>query len=193
MPSEHSDSDSSKLTQYRDPDLATKKAGPIGFYERELYVLSNFASFQVEWKGRLWPTSEHAYQASKFMGVSGKIVSRIQNAKSAHKAFKLAKEQYSDQARDDWTNKKRIEIMEEICWLKLVQHEYVLKKLVQTGNRRLVEDSPKDDFWGWGPNQDGRNELGKLWMRFREYVKFARDQGLSLSADLLPRLTKEFG
>ena len=35
----------------------------------------------------------------------------------------------------------------------------------------IVEDSPKDSFWGWGPNRDGENQLGKLWMKLREELK----------------------
>ena len=42
------------------------------------------------------------------------------------------------------------------------------KKLLEAGDRRIVEDSSKDSFWGWGPNKDGRNELGKIWMRLRD-------------------------
>ncbi len=38
----------------------------------------------------------------------------------------------------------------------------------------IVEDSPKDDFWGWGPNRDGRNELGKIWMRLRSELRQKR-------------------
>lgn len=57
--------------------------------------------------------------------------------------------------------------MEDICRHKLAQHAYVRAKLLQTGNRPLVEDSPYDAKWGWGPNRDGRNELGQVWMRLR--------------------------
>lgn len=35
----------------------------------------------------------------------------------------------------------------------------------------IVEDSPKDDFWGWRPNRNGQNNLGKLWMKLREELK----------------------
>ena len=44
-----------ELKQYRDP-LLSVNADPIGFYEREFFVLSNFSSFAVEWHGRVWPT-----------------------------------------------------------------------------------------------------------------------------------------
>lgn len=48
--------------------------------------------------------------------------------------------------------------------------QYVRRKLLATGDRELVEDSWRDDFWGWGPNRDGQNMLGKLWMEVRGEV-----------------------
>lgn len=188
MPAGHSDSDSGTLKQYRDPELATSETGPIGFYEREFYVLSNFSSFAVHVFDRLWPTAEHAYQASKFMGSEDKrhIVSQIFQARSAHSAFKLAKEEYVDQVRDDWTEEKKLKAMKEVCWNKLVQHEYVQRKLMQTANRRLVEDSPKDDFWGWGPDEDGRNELGKIWMHLRKLWRYKLENNIAITPNVKP-------
>lgn len=28
----------------------------------------------------------------------------------------------------------------------------------------------RDSFWGWGPNRDGRNMLGRLWMELRAEI-----------------------
>lgn len=50
---------------------------------------------------------------------------------------------------------------------KASAHEYVSRKLEQTGDRELVENSWRDAFWGWGPNRNGQNMLGKLWMEIR--------------------------
>ena len=61
--------------------------------------------------------------------------------------------------------------MRQILWLKVNQHKYVKRKLIQTGDRELIEDSWRDDFWGLGPNKDGQNMLGKLWMEIREKLK----------------------
>lgn len=153
--------------QNRDPQLETSGV-VIGFYEREFYCFSNFSSFSVRWKGRLWPTSEHAYQASHFMNDHSKLVEQIFRANSAHEAYKIAKNNV-DKVPEDWENRK-IKIMESICKNKLRQNPYVMKKLLQTGNKKIVEDSPKDDFWGWGLNRHGRNELGKVWMKLREEI-----------------------
>jgi ribA/ribD-fused uncharacterized protein len=154
--------------QFRDP-LLDVTGDVVGFYPREFYPLDNFASFQVDWQGRRWPTSEHAYQASIFMETAPEVVELIAEARSAHDAQKIAR-LYKDRRPENWDEVK-ISVMEDICRHKLLQNPYVWAKLVQTGDLEIVEDSPKDDFWGWGPNRDGRNELGKIWMRLREEIR----------------------
>lgn len=151
----------------RDPKLETT-GKVIGFYEREFYCFSNFSSFSVKWKGKLWPTSEHAYQASRFMGKNIKIVNKIQKATSADDAYRIAKNNLGEEFRTYTSND--IAIMEDIIRQKLRQNPYVMHKLLQTGKRKIIEDSPKDSFWGWGSKRDGRNELGKIWMKLRDEV-----------------------
>ena len=140
---------------------------PVLFYEREFYVFSNFSSFNVEWKGTLWTTSEHAYQAAHF--TDKKIIEAIRDARSAHDAMKLARAN-QDKKRADWKEIK-LAVMEDIVRAKLAQHAYIQKKLLQTGTREIIENSPKDGFWGWGPNRDGHNHLGKIWMELREELE----------------------
>lgn len=154
-----------RLEQFRDPELDVS-GEIVGFYPREFFVFDNFAAFQVDWQGRRWPTSEHAYQAAHFFDTDPELVEEIANALSPHDALKLAK-QNVHKVPEDWSEIK-IEIMEDICRNKLQQNPYIQHKLLQTGDVPIVEDSPKDDFWGWGKNRDGRNELGKIWMRLRE-------------------------
>ena len=74
--------------------------------------------------------------------------------------------EYIDKQRKDW-EKVELEIMEELLRLKVEQNPYVLKKLLETKDYYIVEDSPKDAYWGWGENRDGLNNLGKLWMKIR--------------------------
>lgn len=149
----------------RDPLLETS-GEMVGFYEREFYVFSNFSSFAVEWRGRLWQTAEHAFQAAHFMENNLEIVEEIYKAHSADDSKRIA---HKNKYPEDWDSQK-IAIMEEICRCKVEQNPYVKKKLLQTGTVEIIEDSPKDDFWGWGPDKNGRNELGKIWMRLREQM-----------------------
>lgn len=148
----------------RDIRLATN-GEVVGLYEREFYVFSNFSSFRVVWHGREWQTSEHAYQAAHFFDTAPELAEQIALAPSAHEAYKLAKAN-GHLARADWDEVK-VEIMYEICKAKLEQHAYVMQKLRETKDLYIVEDSPKDSFWGWGEDRQGRNELGKIWMRLR--------------------------
>jgi ribA/ribD-fused uncharacterized protein len=136
----------------------------IFFYEHEFYVLSNFSSFAVEWKGKLYPTSEHVYHSEKFDDEEMKELIRC--ARSAHDALKLA-HKHIDKYRSDW-NLVQLVVMKEILQAKIDQHPYVKKKLLESKDRELIEDSWRDSYWGWGPNKDGRNCLGKLWMELRE-------------------------
>lgn len=107
-------------------------------------MFSNFSSFQVNWSNKNWMTSEHAYQASKFL--DEEIIEEIKNARSAHDSKKIAKK-YSDKKREDWSDVK-LSVMEEIIREKVNQHEYIKEKLLETGDKDLVEDSHKDSFWG---------------------------------------------
>lgn len=154
--------------QFRDPQLDTS-GKIIGFYPREFYTFDNFSSFQVDYKGRRWPTSEHAYQASHFFETAPDLVEAIYDARSAHDAYKIAKAN-ADKAPKNW-HEIKTEIMYEICKLKMLQNPYVRDKLLASGELEIVEDSPKDDFWGWGQNRDGRNELGKIWMKLRKQLR----------------------
>jgi len=141
----------------------------IFFYEHNFYIFSNFSSFQLEWKGELWPTSEHVYHSEKFDDKD--LKERIRNTRSAHDSLKLAQEN-KDKYRKNWDEVK-LKIMKEILHAKVAQHHYVKKKLLDSGNRELIEDSWRDSYWGWGPNKDGENHLGKLWMEVRDEVRKA--------------------
>lgn len=134
----------------------------VFFYEQEFYPLSNFSAFAVEWRGRVWPTSEHAYHSEKFVDQADKEI--IYECRSAHDAFKNA--QMMIVTTPNWKEIREV-IMYGILTAKLSQHPYVRKKLMETGERELIENSWRDDFWGWGENREGQNALGKLWMRIR--------------------------
>lgn len=146
--------------------------GQVFFYEQDFYVLSNFSAFRLHWCGIDFDTSEHAYHWEKFDGQAShhpEIQRLIRQARSAHEAFKLA-EEYRASRRSDW-GRVKVNIMANILRAKVQQHEYVRRKLLATGDRELIEDSWRDDFWGWGPNRDGQNMLGRLWMEIRAELR----------------------
>lgn len=140
---------------------------PVLFYEGPYYMFSNFSSFAVEIWERVWPTAEHAYQAAKFNDKA--MWESVFNARSPHEAKVIARA-FDDRKRTNWSGLK-LEVMEEILRAKLAQHEYIRKKLLDTGDRLIVEDSPTDNFWGGGPDDKGANHLGKLWMKLRAELR----------------------
>lgn len=150
-------------------------AGRVRFYEHDFYVLSNFSAFTLFWRGLRFDTSEAAYHFEKFNDAEGALADvrairhNILIAPSAHEAFKIA-ERNRAHRRPDWDDVK-VGIMLDILRAKAAQHEYVRRKLLATGDRELVEDSWRDDFWGWGPNRDGKNMLGRLWMQVRSELR----------------------
>lgn len=148
----------------------------VFFYEQDFYVLSNFSAFRVKWNGVEFDTSEQAYHFQRFRQPFNegpidqtRVRGAIMNARSAHEAFKLAQDNKHLQ-RPDWDSVK-VDTMRTILRAKADQHEYVRRKLLATGDRELIENSWRDDFWGWGPNRDGKNMLGKLWMDVRQELR----------------------
>lgn len=137
------------------------------FYEGPWYAFSNFSSFAVFYNGRDCMTSEHAYHAEKFL--DEKIIQEIMAARSAHDAKVIARK-YQEFICPDWYV-INLRVMEEIVRAKLEQHPYIRKKLLETGDAEIIEDSPRDSFWGRGPDWKGKNHLGKIWMKLRAELK----------------------
>lgn len=171
-------------TEPADPDhhgLDTDRQ--VFFYEQDFYVLSNFSAFNLVWEGITFPTSEHAYHWEKFATedddqTRNGIAYQIMEAPSAHAAFKIAETQ-RHLRRSDWDDVK-VDVMLHILQAKVAQHKYVRRKLLATGDRELIENSWRDDFWGWGPNRDGQNMLGKLWMEIRSELRRSPQRTLDI-------------
>ncbi len=155
------------MSEYECHGLDTQER--VCFYEQDFYVLSNFSAFQVAIDDCEFDTSEHAYHWYKFNTTDTAIAEQVYIATSAHDAFKVA-ERNKSKRRADWDAVK-VDVMRKILQAKVDQHEYVRRKLLATGDRELVENSWRDNFWGWGPNRDGQNMLGKLWMEIRAELR----------------------
>jgi len=129
----------------------------IFFYEPEFYPLSNFSAFRLQWVGRVFDTAEAAYHWEKFPDYLA-LQDKIMIAPSAHAAFKLA-EANKEKRRADWDTVKP-KIMLRILLAKAEQHEYVQRKLLETGDRILIENSWRDDYWGWGADRERQKHDG---------------------------------
>lgn len=137
-----------------------------GFFLDGWYVFDNFAPFQVRWRGTLYPTSEHAYQAAHFIDTAPDLAEQIRLCTSPRTASDFANT-HSASEDPDWKDKK-VAVMTDIVRCKLEQHPYIREVLLASGTKYIVEMNDDDPFWGWGPDHNGRNELGGIWMRLRD-------------------------
>lgn len=134
--------------------------GPYG-------VFSNFypCSF-VDNKGRTWKSSEHYYQAHKFLDVS--LFELIKETKTCKECYKVSWNHQKD-FRKDWLQVKD-QIMYEALYYKYTQNPGLLEVLMKTSQKELVEHSMNDTWYGMGIEGNGKNMLGKLLMKLREYL-----------------------
>lgn len=150
---------------YRDPWIAEGVNDAIGFGSREFFCLDNASAFRVEFNGVRFSSAEAAYLAQAFVTTEPGIAYRIFEAPSVYEANVIARVNH-DLGRADWDEVK-LQVMESVLRAKLAQHPFVKQKLLETGDCPIVADDPTDSFWGCGADRNGRNELGKLWMKLR--------------------------
>ncbi len=139
-----------------------------GFFLGGWYMFDNFAPFQIEWRGNLYPTAEHAYQAAHFLTTSPELAEKVRQCTSPREASDFANHN-SEYEDPEWKD-NRLSIMEEILSAKLKQHTYIREKLAETGLMTIVEMNDDDNFWGWGPDRKGQNHLGRIWMKLRDQL-----------------------
>jgi len=137
----------------------------VYFFTPPYYRLDNFSAHQINIWGRTFPTAEHAFQWKKFSSAQPEVAEKIFAAGSPYAGKRIADEN-KDKIPPAWFD-ERVEVMEELLKAKAEQHEDVRRKLKETGNRLIVENSPTDDFWGIGPGGKGKNMVGKIWMKIR--------------------------
>ena len=133
------------------------------------WMFSNFSPHSVEAFGATAKTSEHLFQAMKFQDTDPEYFQSVLDAPTPFKSKTLGRSR-NHPMRKDWEDVKD-EIMYDIVAAKVEQHPEIKKALLSTGNRRLIEASPKDSYWGWGKDKNGRNQLGKTLMKIRDTYK----------------------
>ncbi len=125
---------------------------PHGFYDNE---------------GKFWKTSEHYFQAKKFLRLD--LQEQVRQAVGPRKAAEIGRDR-SLPLRDDWEEIKN-SVMKEALIYKFCQHEDIKEILLFTNDAEIIEDSPIDYYWGCGADGTGKNMLGKLLVEVREILK----------------------
>lgn len=141
----------------------------IYFYStREEYgCFSNFSPHAFELDGVYWPTSEHYFQAQKFVGTPH--AEQIRLVKTPKDAAKMGRDR-SRPLRPDWEQVKD-DIMRRGVLRKFETHADIREVLLSTGDEAIVENSPIDYYWGCGADASGKNMLGQVLMEIREILR----------------------
>lgn len=138
----------------------------LDFYStKSLYgEFSNFALFPIELDGKTWPSSEHYYQAHKY--INEEHIEWVRLASSPYEAAKRGRD-ISIPKREDWIEVKD-QIMEKAVSQKFQTYLVLQELLLSTKNSKIFEHTSNDCYWGDCYDRSGQNKLGKLLMKIRQ-------------------------
>lgn len=148
------------------PILFQKIDEPFGF-------MSNFSPHTVtDEVGLVYPTSEHFFQAMKFVHTPV-VAEEIRSKMKTPMAAATAGRSRDRPMRKDWDKVKDM-VMETAILLKFTQHADIRQQLLGTQGTRLVEHTARDNYWGDGGDKGtgavGKNRLGVLLEELRDYL-----------------------
>ncbi|MGE0484519.1 MAG: NADAR family protein [Gammaproteobacteria bacterium] len=114
-----------------------------------------------------WLSAEHYYQAMKFL--RGAHYERIRDARHPDIATRLGHAWFK-RHRPRW-RRNRITYMTRALYTKCHAHPAVRERLLETADKRIIECSSFDAFWGCGRDGRGDNHYGKLLERVRDKLR----------------------
>eukprot|EP00771_Trimastix_marina_P000945 gnl/Trimastix_PCT/1981.p2 GENE.gnl/Trimastix_PCT/1981~~gnl/Trimastix_PCT/1981.p2 ORF type:complete len:182 (-),score=23.35 gnl/Trimastix_PCT/1981:43-513(-) len=127
-------------------------------------LFSNFYASPVYLDEKRWPTTEHYFQAQKFL--EERYQEEIRRAPKPRDAANLGRRR-DWPLRKDWEEIKE-DVMERALMAKFTQHNELRAQLLSTGDAHLVEHTTNDRYWGDGGGDGaGRNRLGFLLEKVR--------------------------
>jgi ribA/ribD-fused uncharacterized protein len=158
----------------------------IRFYrasEKPYGAFSNLYRRDVEFEGKVFSTSEHAYQAGKARKPA--VRKWLMEAPSPALLAMAAHGLYYWDVAPGWSTSKFAR-MRSVLRAKFTQHDDLRELLLSTGEARLVETATADNevnrLWG-EVNGNGRNMLGVMLMELRDELRAgAGDDGAYLVA-----------
>jgi len=141
----------------------------IRFYKvNEAYgCFSNFSKHGFELDGKYWMTSEHYFQAQKFVGSD--FEEEVRLAKTPMEAARMGRDR-NKPLRQDWEQVKD-EIMMKAVLQKFTTHSDIRDILISIGNEEIIEETTDDYYWGCGTTGTGKNMLGKILMEVRSLLR----------------------
>lgn len=144
----------------------------IYFYsarENPFGCFSNFSAHGFELENYWWYTSEHYFQAQKFIKTDFDWFNKIQAIKAPKEAAKMGRSR-QHLLRENWEEIKD-NVMYQAVLCKFKTHFDIQQILLDTGEQLIVENSPIDYYWGCGKDGSGKNKLGDILMQVRTEIR----------------------
>ena len=134
----------------------------IDKFRGKYFFLSNFFEAEITYKGLTYKNNEAAFQAQKCLSDEEKLFFTECDPMRSKRHGRHVR------LRGDWEDVKT-GIMEEIVRAKFAQHPDLAQKLIETGDRTLIEGNTwGDSVWGFDIiKKRGQNRLGKILMKIR--------------------------
>ena len=136
--------------------------------EKPYGCFSNFSAHGFALDGHYWKTSEHYFQAQKFVG-DAEAFARVRDARAPKIAAEIGRDR-SLPLRADWEMAKD-DAMRRALAAKFETHDDIRAVLLATGEEKIVENAPGDFYWGVGRDGTGKNKLGLLLMELRAQLR----------------------
>jgi ribA/ribD-fused uncharacterized protein len=149
------------------------------------HFLSNFFPVEIPYSGAVFPSSENAYQAVKFLPSVWHRFVDTTPAEAKYLAHCESMSQYKRFSEDEWEKRLKRLFMADIVGIKFgLKGDHVFgddgpelqQLLLSTNNKLLLEGNWWDDtFWGVCINgageRIGQNHLGRILMETREALR----------------------
>lgn len=163
--------------QIEDEKTEFESSDVIDSFRGEFYFLSNMYDSPFVWNRIEWQNAEQAFQAAKLLFFGDEKNDDILEEMSSFSRMSAKEAKIAGRRIDltedmlrEW-DRIKTHIMREIVFNKFAYNDELKSKLIDTGNRKLIEGNTwGDDFWGVS-NGSGRNELGKILMEARDFFK----------------------
>ena len=130
-------------------------------------LLGSASEHPFSLENKEWPTVEQYYQSSLFNNPD--IQERIRELPSALSAIKYTKWRFL-QKKSDWKKLRQV-LMTRAVYTKCKTYPHIAEALLNTGDKRLVENSAYDYFWGCGRDRRAENTYGKVLMNVRDKLR----------------------
>jgi N-glycosidase YbiA len=142
----------------------------IYFYMAREIPYGCFSNFS--WHGFLldelyWTTSEHYFQAQKFIDTP--YLEEVRQTKTPKDAATMGRNRALP-LRPDWEQVKN-DVMQKAVMQKFRTHADIRSILLATADQELVENFPIDYYWGCGQDGSGQNQLGLILMEVRAILQ----------------------